>query len=78
VCLQPLLCDSKDITITFPIKLPADAKAIAEELPPLMPDLPKRRMLSGLCITPRFLALSDETFLFLADIDGELENLAEV
>jgi hypothetical protein len=29
------------ITINFPIKSPADGKAIKEELPPLMPDFAK-------------------------------------
>ena len=30
------------ITVNFPIKSPGDAKALAEELPPLMPDFTRR------------------------------------
>ena len=30
------------LTIDFPIKAPANAKALSEELPSLMPDLAKR------------------------------------
>jgi hypothetical protein len=28
-----------DFTLSFPLKSPADAKAVAEQLPPLMPGL---------------------------------------
>lgn len=64
------------LTITFPIKSPSDAKAIAAELPPLMPDFAKAQDALGTVHYSRFLALNDETFLFLADIDGELEKLS--
>ena len=63
------------ITITFPIKSPADAKAVAEELPPLMPDFAKAQDAIGTIHYSRFLALDDETLLFLADIDGDVETL---
>ena len=64
------------ITITFPIKSPADAKAVAEELPPLMPDFAKAQDAIGTIHYSRFLALDDETLLFLADIDGDVETLS--
>jgi len=64
------------ITITFPIKSPADAKAIAQELPALMPDFAKAQDAIGTVHYSRFLDLNDETLLFLADIDGELEKLS--
>jgi hypothetical protein len=40
------------ISIAFPIKSPDDAMTLAEELPPLMPDFSKPRMLSAQFITP--------------------------
>jgi hypothetical protein len=43
------------ITITFPIKSPADAKAIAEELPPLMSDFAKAQDAIGSVHFSRFL-----------------------
>lgn len=64
------------ITITFPIKSPADAKAIAQELPPLMPDFAQAQDALGSIHYSRFLALDDETLLFLADIDGDLDKLS--
>jgi hypothetical protein len=63
------------ISITFPIKSPADAKAVADELPPLMPDFAKAQDAIGTVHYSRFLALDDETLLFLADIDGDVETL---
>jgi hypothetical protein len=64
------------ITITFPIKSPADAKAIAQELPPLMPDFAKAQDAIGSVHYSRFLALDDKTLIFLADIDGDVEKLS--
>jgi hypothetical protein len=64
------------LTITFPIKSPADAKALAEELPPLMPDFAKAQDTIGSVHYSRFLALDDKTLLFLADIDGDAEKLS--
>ena len=34
-------------TLSFPLKSPADAKALADQLPPLMPGYFKRRMPSA-------------------------------
>jgi hypothetical protein len=64
------------LTIAFPMKSPADAKAVAEELPPLMPDFGKAQDAVGTVHFSRFLALGDKTLLFLADIDGEVEKLS--
>jgi hypothetical protein len=64
------------ITITFPIKSPADAKAIAQELPPLMPDFAKAQDATGSVHYSRFLPMDDTTLIFLADIDGEPEKLS--
>ena len=51
------------ITITFPIKSPADAKAIAEELPPLMADFAKVQDAIGSVHYSRFLAWGDTVAL---------------
>jgi hypothetical protein len=63
-------------TLTFPLKSPADAKAIAEELPPLMPGLFAAEDSLGTIHYSRFTVLSDKTLLFLGDFDGEFGQLA--
>ena len=64
------------LTITFPIKSPADARAIAEELPALMADFAKAQDAIGSVHYSRFLPFDDNSLIFLADIDGELEQLS--
>jgi hypothetical protein len=62
-------------TLTFPLKSPADAKAIAEELPPLMPGLFQAAETIGTIHYSRFTVLSEKTLLFLGDFDGEFSRL---
>ncbi len=62
-------------TLSFPLKSPADAKAIAEQLPPLMPDFFKTEDAIGTIHYSRFTVLSDKTLLFLGDFDGEFGEL---
>jgi hypothetical protein len=62
-------------TISFPLKSPQDAKAIAEQLPPLMPDLFKAENSVGTIHYSRFTVLSEKTLLFLGDFDGEFGEL---
>ena len=62
-------------TLGFPLKSPADAKAVAEQLPPLMPGLFQAQDNIGTVHYSRFAVLSDKTLLFLADFDGELAAL---
>jgi hypothetical protein len=62
-------------TLSFPLKSPADAKALAQELPPLMPDLFRAEDAIGTVHYSRFTVLSDRTLLFLADFDGDFEPL---
>jgi hypothetical protein len=64
------------LTITFPIKSPADARAIAEELPHLMGDFTKAQDAIGSVHYSRFLPFDDNSLIFLADIDGDLEKLS--
>jgi hypothetical protein len=63
------------ITLNFPLKSPMDAKAVAQELPPLMPALFQREDEIGTIHYSRFTVLSDKTLLFLADFDGEFSQL---
>jgi hypothetical protein len=62
-------------TLSFPLKSPADAKAVSEELPPLMPELFKAEDAIGTIHYSRFTVLSDKTLLFLGDFDGEFGDL---
>ena len=64
------------LTITLPIKSPADARAIAEELPQLMGDFTKAQDAIGSVHYSRFLPFDDNSLIFLADIDGDLEKLS--
>ena len=69
------------LVIDFPIKGPANAKALPEELPALMPDLAKAQDDLGTVHFSRFMIEGDEKLLFLSDIDGEndqhIERLVE-
>jgi hypothetical protein len=62
-------------TLSFPLKSPADAKALAEQLPPLMPGLFKVEDTIGTIHASRFTILNDKTLLFLGDFDGEIGPL---
>jgi hypothetical protein len=62
-------------TLSFPLRSPADAKALAEQLPPLMPGLFKAEDTIGTIHYSRFTVLSDKTLLFLGDFDGEFGDV---
>src|SRR6266403_4084111 len=62
-------------TISFPLKSPADAKVLAEQLPPLMPGLFQAADSIGTIHYSRFTVLSEKTLLFLGDFDGEFSQL---
>jgi hypothetical protein len=64
------------LTIEFPIKSAADAKALGVELPPLMPAFAKAQDAVGSVHYSRFLAMNEKTLLFLADIDGDEAELS--
>ena len=63
------------LLIDFPIKGPAAAKALTEELPALMPDLAKAQDDLGTVHFSRFMVEGDEKLLFLSDIDGETTSI---
>jgi hypothetical protein len=63
------------VTLAFPLKSPADAKAITEQLPPFMPDFLKVQDSLGTIHYSRFTLLSEKTLLFLGDFDGEFGAL---
>jgi hypothetical protein len=62
-------------TLSFPLKSAADAKAIAEKLPLLMPGFLKAEDSIGTIHYSRFTLLSEKTLLFLGDFDGEFGEL---
>lgn len=62
-------------TLAFLLKSPADAAAVAERLPPLMPGLFGAQDAIGTVHYSRFTVLSDRTLLFLGDFDGEFGPL---
>ncbi len=62
-------------TLSFPLKTPADAKALADQLPPLMPALFKAEDAIGTIHYSRFTVLSEKTLLFLGDFDGAFGDL---
>jgi hypothetical protein len=62
-------------TLSFPLKSPADAKALSEQLPPLMLTMFQAEDAIGTMHYSRFTLLSDKTLLFLGDFDGEFAQL---
>ena len=62
-------------TLRFPLKTPADAKALADQLPPLMSGFSQGQDAIGTVHYSRFTVLSDKTLLFLGDFDGEFSQL---
>jgi hypothetical protein len=62
-------------TLSFPLKSPADAKVLADELPPMMPVLFQAADTIGRVHYSRFTVLSERTLLFLGDFDGEFSLL---
>ena len=62
-------------TLRFPLKTPADAKALADQLPPLMSGFSQVQDVIGTVHYSRFTVLSDKTLLFLGDFDGEFSEL---
>jgi hypothetical protein len=58
-------------TLSFPLKSPTDATALAEQLPPLMPAIFQAQDAIGTVHYSRFTVLSEKTLLFLGDFDGE-------
>ena len=62
-------------TISFPLKTPADVKALAEQLPSLMPKMFQAADTIGRIHYSRFTILSEKTLLFLGDFDGDFGPL---
>ena len=65
------------LVIDFPLNGPASAKALPEELPPLMPVLARAQDDLGTVHFSRFMVEGDEKLLFLSDIDGEVDEHIE-
>src|SRR6267378_3644263 len=62
-------------TLRFPLTIRADAKALAEQLPPLMPGLFQAADTIGTIHSSRFTILDEKTLLFLGDFDGQFGEL---
>jgi hypothetical protein len=62
-------------TLSFPLKSPADAKALADQLPSRMSGLFQAVDTIGRVHYSRFTVLSEKTLLFLGDFDGEFGQL---
>src|SRR5450432_502997 len=62
-------------TLSFPLKSTADAKLVAQQLPPMMPELFRANDTIGTVHYSRFTLLSEKTLLFLGDFDGEFDRL---
>ena len=62
-------------TLGFPLKSPADAKALVEQLPPMMPSFFQAQDAIGRVHYSRFTILSEKTLFFIGDFDGELGQL---
>jgi hypothetical protein len=62
-------------TLSFPLKSPAAAQALAELLPPMMPGLFQATDAIGRVHYSRFTVLSERTLLFLGDFDGDFGQL---
>jgi hypothetical protein len=69
------MASQNHFTLSFPLKSPADSKALSDELPPLMPGLFQAEDTIGTIHYSRFTVLSDKTLLFLGDFDGEFSQL---
>src|SRR6266436_1390033 len=62
-------------TLRFPLNMRADAKALADQLPPLMPERFQAADTIGTIHSSRFTILDEKTLLFLGDFDGEFGEL---
>jgi hypothetical protein len=62
-------------TLSFPLKAPADAAALASSLPPWMPKFFEAADRIGTIHYSRFTILSEKTLLFLGDFDGDFGEL---
>jgi hypothetical protein len=61
------------LVVDFPVRGAANAKALPQELPELMPDFAKAQDDLGTVHFSRFMVEGDEKLLFLSDIDGEVD-----
>jgi hypothetical protein len=62
-------------TVSFPLKSAADSRLLAEQLPPIVPELFRANDTIGTVHYSRFTVLSEKTLLFLGDFDGEFGEL---
>ena len=63
------MTNQSHFTLSFPSKSPTGAKALAEQLPTMMPRLFQMENTIGTIHYSRVTVLSEKTLLFLADFD---------
>jgi hypothetical protein len=62
-------------TLSFPLRSPADAKVLAEQLPPMMPGLFQAADIIGRVHYSGFTVLSERTLLCFGAFDGDFDQL---
>jgi hypothetical protein len=62
-------------TLRFPLKSPVAAALLAEQLPPMMPEMFRANDTLGTIHYSRFTVLSEKSLLFLGDFDGDFDRL---
>ena len=65
------------LVIDFPIKAPAGARALPDELAPLMPAFAQTQDELGTVHFSRFMIVGNEKLFFLSDIDDEVDQHIE-
>ena len=65
------------LVVDFPIKAPANAKALPKELQSLTPELARAQDDLGTVHFSRFMVEGDERLLFLSDIDDDVDDHIE-
>ena len=63
------------LTLTLPMRSPADGQALRDKVPGLMPAFAKAADATGRLHYCRLIAPDATTFLFIAEYDGELEEI---
>ena len=63
------------LTLTFPMKSPADCAAARKKIPTLVPDLYRAADAMGNLHYCRLIALDEMTLVLLADFDGTLDTV---
>ena len=75
--MKTTLSTQGHLTLTFPMKSPADCAAVRSHLQASTAELYQAADAMGTLHYCRFIALGDDTVCMLADFDGELESVLD-